>query len=380
MIEYVDLKRNFVAIDKNSEPELRAGWLWGGSNGGWLKWSDLLDHDRVVLLAEAASGKSEEFKHTAAGMRTKGNVAFYTTIEQLTDSGLSLGPELRPLWDSWKAGSEHAWFFLDSVDEARLNQKKFETALRALASEIGPTLARVRILVSCRVSDWRGKSDRQTLLEILPVSKPPPQPPVVIHPDAALLDPIFERKPSENPTPADKSPKKPDLLVVQLVPLTNDQRRAIAGASGITDADTFLRAIERQGLDVLAERPGDILELAQYWIDQKTFGTLTAMTEAAVTTKLRELDRYRPDNTQLTPGQAHEGADQLAAGLTLAKTFTLIASGQEVDPSLSAGALDPAELLDNWSVAQCNALVRRAIFAPSTYGQSDFIIARPKNI
>jgi hypothetical protein len=102
--------------------------LWGRKYGGWLDWPEVLDHARVVLLAEAQSGKTEEFKHAAAGLRETGHPAFYATIEQLADGRLNLSPAERTLFDTWKAGSERAWFFLDSVDEARLNRRKFDDA------------------------------------------------------------------------------------------------------------------------------------------------------------------------------------------------------------------------------------------------------------
>jgi hypothetical protein len=293
--DYIELRRNFVPVAEGAEPDLMIGALWGRRYGGWLEWRELLDHARVVLLAEAQSGKTEEFKHAAAGLRDGGHPAFYATIEQLADRRFNLSPAERTIFDTWKAGSERAWFFLDSVDEARLNRRKFDDALRHLVVEIGNEIGRASVLVSSRVSDWKGRSDRQTILDILPIPKPAPAatPPLAGNRDAALLDPIFERKETEQAKHEEE--RKPGLLVVQLVPLTDEQRRVLAQAKGIRDVDAFMDAIERQGLDVLAERPGDILDLVQYWISHNQFGTLTAMTEAAVTTKLNEPDKYRPD-------------------------------------------------------------------------------------
>lgn len=142
MSDYVDLNRYFVPVAEDAEPDVAVGRVWGRKYGGWLDWPEVLDHARVVLLAEAQSGKSEEFKHTAAGLRDRGNPAFYATIEQLADGRLSLSPAERALFDTWRAGSDYGWFFLDSVDEARLNRKKFDDALRHLASEIGTALGR----------------------------------------------------------------------------------------------------------------------------------------------------------------------------------------------------------------------------------------------
>jgi hypothetical protein len=249
---YVDLKRNFVPVAEDAETDLAIGSLWGRKYGGWLDWPELLDHARVVLLAEAQSGKTEEFKHAAAGLRDGGRTAFYATIEQLADGRFSLSPAERALFDCWKVGSDRAWFFLDSVDEARLNRKKFDDALRHIASEIGPALGRASVLVSCRVSDWKGKSDRLTILDILPVPKPAPAPAPAPADDrdAALLDPIFDRKEPEQPKRGKEEKKKPDLLVIQLVTLTDEQRRSFAQANGVVDIDAFMEAIERQGLDV----------------------------------------------------------------------------------------------------------------------------------
>src|SRR5258708_13423824 len=95
----------------------------GGTFAGWLDWSALLDHDRVVLLAEAESGKTREFKHTSERLRAGGSASFYTTVDELAHGRITISPTEKALFDQWKAGSAPACFFLDSVDEARLNQK-----------------------------------------------------------------------------------------------------------------------------------------------------------------------------------------------------------------------------------------------------------------
>ena len=168
-MEFVDLNRSFVAIANDSESNLLIGRVWGRRIGGWLEWSDLLNYPRVVLLAEAASGKTEEFRHTASALRARGNRAFYCTIEQLADRELaaSLDPAERAALTEWKSGTEVGWFFLDSVDEARLNRKRFEDALRRLADDLCPAMSRACVLVSCRISDWKGNSDRLALQRLL---------------------------------------------------------------------------------------------------------------------------------------------------------------------------------------------------------------------
>jgi hypothetical protein len=62
----------------------------------------------------------------------------------------------------------------------------------------------------------------------------------------------------------------------------------------------------------------------------------------------------------------------LAAALTFGKSFTLRAPNHDPDPSLAAGALDATLILNDWSAAKCNALLRRGVFAPATYGRIRF--------
>ncbi|MDP3589238.1 MAG: hypothetical protein Q8R54_01705, partial [Methylobacter sp.] len=127
-------------------------------------------------------------------------------------------------------------------------------------------------------------------------------------------------------------------------------------------------AIWQQGLENLAERPGDLLELADYWKSHQKFGSLSEMTEHAVNQKLTERDTYRADNDVLNLQKAREGAERIAAALTLGKTFTL----QAPDSIPSADVLEPGKLLPKWSDAERNALLRRGIFAPATYGRVRF--------
>jgi hypothetical protein len=195
-LEFIELNRNFVRITKDAEPNLLIGRMWGRRIGGWLEWSDLLKRKRVVLLAEADSGKTKEFENAAAALRRRNDKAFYFTIEQLTSGPPSAGLDSASvaMLSNWKGSTEPAWFFLDSVDEARLNRKRFEDALRSLSRELGSMLQYARVLVSCRVSDWRGRPDRSAFLSILPIDSEPQPAAQPAEPDAALLDPIFQER------------------------------------------------------------------------------------------------------------------------------------------------------------------------------------------
>src|SRR5690349_20383303 len=130
-MNFVDLNRYFVPIRKDQEAMLDAGRGWGRKIAGWLDWPELLKRRRVVLLAEASCGKSEEFRHQQQRLVAEGKPAFLVRIEDLADHGLdaSLGPSEAAALNAWKTGATEGYFFLDSVDEARLNRKSFDTAL-----------------------------------------------------------------------------------------------------------------------------------------------------------------------------------------------------------------------------------------------------------
>jgi len=375
-MEFVELHRYFVPIGTDKEPIPDTEWLWGYRIAGWLTWPTLLKYRRVVLLAEALSGKTEEFRHQAAKLFAEGKPAFFMRIEELADGPFddALDPAAVETFEAWDKGNDAGWFFLDSVDEARLNRKNFESALKRFRRKLDRSLERARVFISCRASDWKVRDDRISIEQQLPVWEAPASQQAKSDENRALLAPIFEPKQAKTsyPPPLEPERKANDLLIVQLVPLSDEQRCALATATGIHDADDFNAAIDQNGLERFAERPGDLLHLAEYWKHNGRFDSLSQMTEHGITRKLAERDLYRPDNVTLSPEKAREGAERLAATLTLGKSFTLCAPGQDADPSLASSALDPASILDDWTSAERNALLRRGIFAPSTYGRIRF--------
>jgi hypothetical protein len=375
-MNFINLDRYFAPLAKDQEPSLDIGRFWGARVSGWLGWDELRRRRRVILLAEAASGKTEEFRHQCDLLKAAGSPAFFLRIEELAEQGTetALDQEGAKLLETWLAGSGEGWFFLDSVDEARLNRKSFDTALRRFAKDIGTGLERAHVYVSCRVTDWKGAEDRSTYTRYLPAWKKPVIAPVAKPEDySALLNPLFENKsPPRAAKPDENEDSLNELVVVQLVPLSADQYRALATAAEVTDVGQFVEAITKHGLAALTERPGDLLDLADYWKSHGKFSSFADMLEHGVARKLTERDPHRPDNEAISPEEAREGAERLAGALTLGKSFTLRAPGHDPDPSLAAGALDPADILPDWTDSRRNALLRRGIFAPATYGRVRF--------
>jgi hypothetical protein len=369
---FVELNRSFFPLHKDQEPSLEFGRVWGRKLGGWLEWNDLHERQRVVLLAEASSGKSEEFKNQVKQLSAKGKASFYLPIEELADQGFeaALDAAAAKRFENWSNGTDIAWFFLDSIDEARLNRKNFDSALKRFARELGVGIERARIYISCRVTDWNGPKDREAIAEWLPAWEAAET--SAASDESALLDPIFNKK-QKSTRRAEIAAEKPnELLVIQLVPLSTEQYRTLAKHSGVTDLDGFVAGIDRHGLEAFAERPGDLLDLADYWKTHRQFGPFVEMVEHSITRKLRERDTHRSDNEILSLAEARGGATRLAAALTFGKSFTLRAPNHDPDPSLAVGALDAIPILHDRNEAQCNATLRRGVFAPATYGRVRF--------
>jgi hypothetical protein len=375
-MEFVDLDRLFIPLKRDAEPTLEWGPNWGQKYGGWLDWNTLLAHWRVVLLAEALSGKTKEFQNRVPVLREAGKLAFFASIEDLADARFesALDDVQRDAFRSWKqAGAGEAWFFLDSVDEARLNNKKLAAALQTFRDAVSTAnLNRAHIVVSCRVSDWRGKADRDSLQNELPYAAPT-EAAAATDPDEILLSPVFDRTSKEKrPKPGKPEPDPTKLVVVQLAPLTREQQQRMAEEAAIPNVQAFLTAVRLSGLESLCERPGDLIGLIEHWLEHGEFGSLQKMTEEGIKRKLREEDAFRPDGALLSPEQARRGAERLAAALVLAKTFTIKAPAQEADPSLARGAIDSRDVLGDWDQAAINALLRTGLFAPGTYGRVRF--------
>ncbi|WP_347990170.1 hypothetical protein [Methylomonas sp. AM2-LC] len=139
-MNFVDLNRQFspLDIDRNQDQEPDFDWL--AYSDRKLDWGEILKHRRVVLLAEALSGKTQELQNRAKVLSEAGYPAFFVRIEDLADDGFEAALDAVSIqsFQCWKTDPRaDAWFFLDSVDEARLNGKRFENALRKFENELG---------------------------------------------------------------------------------------------------------------------------------------------------------------------------------------------------------------------------------------------------
>ena len=130
-----------------------------------LGWDDLLAKRRVVLLAEAGSGKTVEMAEQARLQTEAGRFAFYATVEDVGQDGLesALRAADRARLAAWRTSNEAAWFFIDSVDEAKLSGVRLEKAVRRLGDGIVGAERRAHIVLSGRLTDWEFRRDLERL-------------------------------------------------------------------------------------------------------------------------------------------------------------------------------------------------------------------------
>src|SRR5689334_22770891 len=85
---YVNVDRQFGPLDDKTrlEPDVLQNI---GSFPTDLGWGALLHHRRVVVLAEAGSGKTEELKQLSDRLRHEGKAAFFIRLDALDASELA---------------------------------------------------------------------------------------------------------------------------------------------------------------------------------------------------------------------------------------------------------------------------------------------------
>lgn len=376
MTPYIDLQRRFHHLSEtqqtNQELLAAIGEYRGASDIGW---QELLEHPRVVILAEAGAGKTTEMKEQMERLLAAGRAAFFIPLEALAhesvESVLS-SPDVVAMLAGWKASPDApAWFFLDAVDELKLSSGKLDRALQRLATAINAHLDRAWVVISCRPYDWRAHFDLATVRERLPL--PPrvvsdaPIPPA----DAVFLDALRRDRGKNKVAPTKAQPSHGDVNVVGMLPMSDRQIRLFAERSGVQDPEAFLAEVERQNAWDFARRPFDLVELIATWISSGQLGTRAQQHEANIAAKLKD-DPDRPDHGVLNDVLAREGAERLALAIALTRARTIRAPDQALDVTRAEGVLNAHVILPNWTEAQRQSLLRRGLFDPATYGRVRF--------
>ena len=157
-----------------------------------------------------------------------------------------------------------------------------------------------------------------------------------------------------------------------MLPMNDRQIKVFAEWRGMNDPAAFLAEIARQHASIFARRPLDLTNLIGAWSSSGRIGTRAEQHEANIAAKLKEDDPGRPDRGVLADTKARLGAERLALALALSRTRTIRSPDQALDRRRADGVLDAATILSDWTPAERQALLRRALFDPATYGRVRF--------
>ena len=378
MTDYIDLQRRFRDAANEDPGDPGYGALLGEYGvGEGIGWPELLESGRVVLLAEAGSGKTEEMREQARRLVEEGKAAFFAPVEDLDQEPFTglLSDKDGARFKAWLEDPEApAWFFLDAVDELKLSEGKLDWALRRFSKAISGRLDRARIVISCRPSDWYPQHDLDLVRRWL---RAPPAPKTLLpSPEEAFMGPLrgdgsFRGETGPETQGRDGRPDRGVVRTVVMLPMDGWRIETFARRRGVEDAPAFLEEIERRDAGIFAGRPLDLAGLIAVWKDSGRLGTRAQQHEANVGAKLRD-DPERSDKGALSDDAARTGAERLALALALTRARTIRSPDQALDVGRADGVLDPSGILPDWTEAERQALLRRALFDPATYGRVRF--------
>jgi hypothetical protein len=296
IVTIIALNRQFVVWSERKAPPTDLQFRYG-AGVGWLSWEHLLAKLRIVVLAEAGSGKTAEMEERFRLLAGAGNFAFNATVEDVGRSGLdsALRAKVRERLAAWRASNEDAWFFVDSVDEAKLNDVRLEKALRQLADEIATAERRAHIVLSSRYTDWEFRKDFERFKDLLPI----PEDQVASlapTPDELLISAIRHERRKEEPPTAEEP------MVVVMAPLDAERVRTFAEAKRVANLEAFMGQIANGDLWRFAGRPLDLSWLVEFWQHHRRLGTLAEMVESSLGERIQEKNtsRVRRDGVEAT--------------------------------------------------------------------------------
>jgi hypothetical protein len=165
--EFIELDRRFRDASETEEnAEIRAFLSYAsGGDGTNLNpgWPEVLQSRLIVILGEAGSGKTWEMRAQAEILKEQSKIAFFIRLDRLITFRLEdvISPDDKKQYGAWLNNNQDAYFFLDSVDEAKFqNHQDFEIAIENFIRSIGTeNIPRIRAVISSRISNWQKVAD-----------------------------------------------------------------------------------------------------------------------------------------------------------------------------------------------------------------------------
>ena len=345
----VPLNRKFSTIHRSQqasdEQEILAEWGFPP----FKQWSEIDDGYRSVILGEAGAGKTFEMRARAKYTKDQGHAAFLIRIEDINDDfeqAFEVG--CAESFENWLGSQSEAWFFLDSVDEARLsNPRDFEKAIRRFSRRIKVAQMRAHICISSRPYAWRSESDWNLIERHLPFKKRQ-----------------TEQKGEFSKSEGQATESESALEVYCLRPLEEEQIRQFAVHRSTPEVDRLINELKRLNLLELAGRPFDLDSILVKWNSDRELGGRRELLRHNIEAKLREIDSHRDTRRPLSLERSRKGARLLAAAVTL----TGYAGIRVPDNSHARTGIDAPLVLAEWDPYDIETLLQRAVFDGVLYG------------
>ncbi|MGX5700961.1 NACHT domain-containing protein [Acinetobacter kookii] len=343
MNQYIQLNRKFSPITPKQNLDVgNLDYSLTTAYGEEKTWDDLLAEYRCVILAEAGAGKTKEFEECSKRIQAQGKYSFFIRIEDIDNEfvdAFEVGDE--SLFDEWLDSADPAWFFLDSIDEARLKDpKQFEKAIRKFAKKVKPAARRCHIYISSRPYSWGFESDENFL-------------------DKELYYGITDNQDESNREEKVKSA----LKVFSLSPLNLDDIEIFCEIRSVENIPGLLNQIERYDLLGLAERPFDLDNIIDKWRKDSVLGSRTEIIEHNIKQRLTDRHTRSRRILNITLEKLQDGAQRLAAAVILTRKANI----NVPNSNLNIDNIDPIEILPDWTREEILALLGCGIFNDIVY-------------
>ena len=344
---HVPLERHFTPKSKNGSDSMNNFEVPRSEKK--KNWNDLDKLYRTVILAGAGAGKTHEMVIRANKLKEEKRSVFLIRIADIGEqfeNAFVVGS--REEFESWYNSLKEAWFFLDSVDEARLSdQRIFEKAIQQFANKIGGKLHLAHICISSRTNTWHQPFDNKLVEHYLPFKKVQRE----VNAPNSIQD--EELKPTEC-----------ELEIFQLNPLNENDIRKFAEHSKIEKIDNLIEELTRKGVMHLAERPFDLKLILSKWKTDFALDSRSGLLRDYIKSRLREENPYDKFLRPLDQDRALNGARKLAAALVLCdKHRILFQETLEDKDGIKADAV-----LSDWNPRDIQTLLDRAVFDDLDYG------------
>jgi hypothetical protein len=325
---YVLLRRRFCDVTKAPSTGLARRMLGDAVGDTWDAVVPITPpgqaRSAVVVLAPSGLGKTAELQARAAALREAGVASFFMCAVHIGASGVAAAVDHAPTFAAWHTTTARAVFFIDALDEAKLEGHDVEQVLRRFNQDIDPSTRQVQLVLSSRNDVWTADDLRHVVRVLaLPAEEPP-------------------------------------IRIVRLEPLSLDDVRAYARANGVADADAFTDTVREEELDQLFDfRPPDAKVLIDYWKHNGRFGTWSSMLEASIEASVRNENRRHAMQQQFTLEEARPALARLGAATVLGKRSVISMPGASNGAEVNSERLF-ADRRPAWSAQ----LLAMGLFAP----------------